>query len=1244
MEKRAVWRGAFGLLALLGAFALAMALGVAAHPAKAMADESGIAHTIDSDGTYHYYSSANEAKEAGYGGATIYMDADWDLGSASLDVADSKSLTIDMCGHKITSSNKDATIYMNEHASVTITSSAEAREFKYQGYDALTIERSECAISTSGLIVNTSEHKSDGSGFHLEAGGNLTLEKIAVVGSGGEGGIGGNNSCTVSLSHVSICHNYAHDDGGGINIGSNSKLSMVASHIDDNHGSYGGGVFCGDNSTVTMEEGSTVSRNWAIAGGGFYFMRSFFTLRSTDGTGEIVGNACTGKYDAPTNINRSGGGIHVDGTMGQNQSLIEGVTISGNYSRENGGGIWLGQRWTTVRNCTITGNSADYNGGGAYVDGGNNTFENCTIEHNYCGKDGSKYEGGGIFVSYRYDVKLNGTCYVRYNTRGEGTDNADDVFLSTITGGAGKAYITGYLAEGSSVGVRTGIDGNRRVAKNFKYPSSKNCLFSDMYRYYVSYGTDEGGDAWQRNGTAEYTVQVNGANVAKSKAGSSTTVNAPSAGASKTFWYWNASATKGFDSVEKYINDTTKFLSALNFTMARNDVDLSAVYADTVTKAAIDLEAPAGGSVLPATTSFSRADGKSVGAAGEASATITWYEIVNGERIASAGRAWPGSTYVAVVSVPQSIKDGRFFDAGIGAGDISVKNGTVSSAKVDAATGTLTVEVSLKATDGAQAAQKSEAAVQLDKKDLLGSGGEATAALALSDDSQADGSDSLGKVTVSYTYNDDSDEITFAAPFKEGYNFCNWEGVGSEFIDDVSVVAIPASLLSEIGSSLTAVYTPVVTEVEFAAPAPKAAGSDLAESVSALWCTGSDGNKYNLAELVGAGSLPVSWSPEGLDGKTGYSTAYTAMVKITDEAEGLEDVDKVMGANATIKASDGTKAAGAGFTVVDGSLYLCVSFPATADVKAASVSQPSDVEITFEEAAGYAAEQALHRDALCWPLPGTVSVTLENGAVADGDVTWDIPAGFKAYATSAQEIPVKGTVSIAYPDEVDASGVSLGVTTTIKVAAPDKAAPTFPDVDYSDGCWYAEGVSWCAAHGLILGYPNGMFGVGDTMQRAQLATILWRHFEPEAEAGYDDAMATTKGTDAVDGIEDAQYYTAAANWAVEAGVVQGFEREGDKRDFAPYGDLSFEQLVSIVAKASGADYESSDLSVLDRFADKDAVSPWAAHAMAWAVEEGLVSGWDNGAENLRELKPAESVARERAAVVLANAFSAGVLK
>ncbi len=321
-----------------------------------------------------------------------------------------------------------------------------------------------------------------------------------------------------------------------------------------------------------------------------------------------------------------------------------------------------------------------------------------------------------------------------------------------------------------------------------------------------------------------------------------------------------------------------------------------------------------------------------------------------------------------------------------------------------------------------------------------------------------------------------------------------------------------------------------------------------------------------------------------------------------------------------------------------GTTYVIDNFPIkglSQERSFASVDELASLDESLAQAKGVLAAAQVSADGSDVYACDTWMTQAEHDAAAAAVETAE-----KAIAAAGDyESELAGTTPSS--DEVKAAQAAL----VLEAKQGSKAVPTFPDVDYSEGGWYADSATWCATHGLILGYPDGLFGVGDTMSRAQLATMLWRHFEPEAAAGYDEAMPTTKGTDAVDGVEDAQYYTAAANWAVASGVIDGFEQEGSaKRDFAPCGEVSFEQLVSIVAKASGADYESSDLSVLDRFADKDAVSPWAAHAMAWAVEEGLVSGWDNGADNLRELKPAEPVARERAAVVLANAFSAGVLK
>ena len=211
-----------------------------------------------------------------------------------------------------------------------------------------------------------------------------------------------------------------------------------------------------------------------------------------------------------------------------------------------------------------------------------------------------------------------------------------------------------------------------------------------------------------------------------------------------------------------------------------------------------------------------------------------------------------------------------------------------------------------------------------------------------------------------------------------------------------------------------------------------------------------------------------------------------------------------------------------------------------------------------------------------------------------------------------------------------------------KKAAP---APTFPDVDYSESSWYGEAVTYVAGKGLITGYASGdkagMFGVGDALTRAQLATILWRNACPEEAASYDAASA--KDTTGIAGSADGQYYTAAANWAVKNGVISGFVREDGTKDFAADEAVSFEQLVTIVARLCAAPGElasaGSDLSV---FVDGADASDWSRSAFAWAAGKGLVEGYDTPTGKL--LSPGEDVARERVAVVLMRAFEMGVLK
>ena len=209
---------------------------------------------------------------------------------------------------------------------------------------------------------------------------------------------------------------------------------------------------------------------------------------------------------------------------------------------------------------------------------------------------------------------------------------------------------------------------------------------------------------------------------------------------------------------------------------------------------------------------------------------------------------------------------------------------------------------------------------------------------------------------------------------------------------------------------------------------------------------------------------------------------------------------------------------------------------------------------------------------------------------------------------------------------------------TVKVGTSG-SVPVFSDVDYSD--WYGCAVTFVAARGLITGYAGTtLFGVGDTLTRGQLATILWRNACPDEYASYDPK--TAKDATGIAGSADGMYYTAAANWAVASGVITGIDRPDGTKDFAAEGNVTFEQLVTVLARLCATPGELSAAgSDLSAFADGDLASPWSREPFAWAAANGLVEGydWPTG----KYLVPGEDVARERVAVVLMRAFEMGIM-
>ena len=92
--------------------------------------------------------------------------------------------------------------------------------------------------------------------------------------------------------------------------------------------------------------------------------------------------------------------------------------------------------------------------------------------------------------------------------------------------------------------------------------------------------------------------------------------------------------------------------------------------------------------------------------------------------------------------------------------------------------------------------------------------------------------------------------------------------------------------------------------------------------------------------------------------------------------------------------------------------------------------------------------------------------------------------------------------------------------------------------DVKTDMWYTDAILWANENGIVAGYDNGAYGVGDLITREQFATILYRYAQFK---GYD----TTQGGMAVREFSDyeniSDYARPAMAWAVNAGIMGGMD-------------------------------------------------------------------------------------------------------
>jgi hypothetical protein len=293
---------------------------------------------------------------------------------------------------------------------------------------------------------------------------------------------------------------------------------------------------------------------------------------------------------------------------------------------------------------------------------------------------------------------------------------------------------------------------------------------------------------------------------------------------------------------------------------------------------------------------------------------------------------------------------------------------------------------------------------------------------------------------------------------------------------------------------------------------------------------------------------------------------------VTDEATGT--------VTTTTEKSDGST------TVVEEKTDGTVTTTDTgADGAVKSVEQKPDGTVTTTAKATNGVE------AVTVAAPGkqvTAKVTIpEEVEKATVTIPADLTAGMVAMDADTGEIIM---LSVLTDD-----GMAVKLDSSANIILVDNSTD-FADVD--DDHWASDAVDFATAHELFNGTGEDTFTPDGDMTRAMLMTVLARF-------------------DGVDTDSGATWYEAGMNWAVENEISDGSD---------PDASITREQLATMLYRYAGSPKVDGTIT---GFSDADDISSYAADAMAWAIQTGILTGNTRG-----ELNPSATASRAQVAAML----------
>ena len=255
------------------------------------------------------------------------------------------------------------------------------------------------------------------------------------------------------------------------------------------------------------------------------------------------------------------------------------------------------------------------------------------------------------------------------------------------------------------------------------------------------------------------------------------------------------------------------------------------------------------------------------------------------------------------------------------------------------------------------------------------------------------------------------------------------------------------------------------------------------------------------------------------------------------------------------KSEDGTTATTV--TGADGKVVsMAAEVPSVANGE--SVTLPLEVEVAKTPAAAV-------------PIEVKVPSAVRN-------VTVEIPVENVTPGSVVVLVHPDGTEEIVPKTQMTENGVAIAVDSSVVVKVVDNSK-NFVD----DKTWANDAITFVTSRELFNGTSATTFSPEEKMSRAMLATVLWRMEGKEDGDGI-----------AFSDVESGKWYSDAISWASDNGIIKGY---GDS--FGTNEDITREQMITILYRLVGEPKVSTRVT---------GTSSWAADAMAWAVETGLIQG------------------------------------